>query len=403
MSKRTAALALTLLATGSLVLAACSSSPKSSGTTGAGGGTKTPYTIGVDADFSGPFAYYGGLVKSAWNAAFDAVNSAGGIDGHKVVIKYLDDASVPTTVVANAKELVDDGVLLVRSDPDSDSCAEIYTTTKAASIPLQCEALAGSQLNPPEPFLYSSNVPETLYIPGVYKDIVSQTNSSPKIAEMIVDVVGETEWAARMKQEVQSSGGSIATDQLIPPTNLTNISSQTAAVLASHPDAVLTEVPPSTTVSFIKALRQGGFTGPVYSLTSDYGSMTTTKDQNFFETWPATPVQSASQSSGAATYIQNMQAVGVTGIANVNAGTINEDYLSAEVVIGALKTCGNSCTAGSLNTALETTVVNDPGVTLPTGYGYSAMRHYPLEQFALYHWSNSASTVAQSSLLAPSF
>jgi ABC-type branched-subunit amino acid transport system substrate-binding protein len=396
---------LALLVGAGMLVAACGSSGSSGSTATSGGGSsaapKTAYTIGVDADFSGPFAFYGGVLKQAWNAVFDSVNGSGGIDGHKINVLYLDSKSTATTIVSNAKELVGDNVLLVRSDPDSDSCSEIYQVTKPASIPLQCEALGGSQLIPPEPYLYSANVPETLYIPGVYQDIVHRTNSKPKIAEMIVDVVGEQEWAARMQQEVAAKGGTIVTDQLIPPTNLTNIASQTAAVLASHPDAVLTEVPPPTTISFVKALRQGGFNGPVYSLTSDFGTFTTLKDPNFFEAWAGAPVQSASDGSGAAAFIKNLGAVGVHGELSINAGTMTQDYLSAEVIVKALRSCGGSCTASSLNSALENSVVNDPGVSLASGYGYSPSRHHPLKQYALYAWSNSASAVKQAALLTP--
>jgi ABC-type branched-subunit amino acid transport system substrate-binding protein len=395
---------LALLAGAGMLVAACGSSGSSGSTPTNGGGSSAPkgaYTIGVDADFSGPFAFYGGVLKQAWNAVFGSVNSSGGIDGHKINVTYLDSKSVATTIVSNARQLIGNNVLLVRSDPDSNACSEIYQVTKSAGIPLQCEALGGSQLIPPEPYLYSANVPETLYIPGVYQDIVSRTHGKPKIAEMIVDVVGEQEWAARMQKEVAAKGGTIATDQLIPPTNLTNIASQTAAVLASHPDAVLTEVPPPTTISFVKALRQGGFNGPVYSLTSDFGTFTTLKDPNFFEAWAGAPVQSASDGSGAAAFIKDLGAVGVHGELQINVGTMTQDYLSAEVIVKALRSCGDNCTASSLNTALENSVVNDPGVSLPSGYGYSPSRHHPLKQYALYAWSNSAHAVKQAALLTP--
>jgi len=364
-----------------------------------GAAQKSSYTIGVDADFSGPFAFYGTVLKQAWGAVFGQVNRAGGISGHPVKVIYLDNTSVPTTIVADAKELLGDNALMVRSDPDSDSCSNIYPLTKAANVPLMCEAVALAQLAPPLGGMYSTDASESMYIPSVYKDITHRTNSHPKIAEMIVDVVGETGWANSMTKVAAANGGKVVTDQLIPVTNLTNITSQTAAVLASNPDAVLTEVPPATTISFVNALRQGGFKGPIYGLTPDYGSMVALKDPAFFQTWAGTPVQSASGGSGAATYIKSLAAVGVKGVTNINSGTMSQDYLSAQVIVAALKTCGNKCTASSFNAALTKTTVNLPGVTLPTGYGYSSSRHQPLSKFGLYAWSSSKKTVVQSSLL----
>ena len=141
----------------------------------AGASKKSTYSIGVDADFSGPFAYYGTVNKDAWNAVFDAVNKKGGIDGHKIKLIYLDNSSTPTTIVSDAKELVGDKVLLVRSDPTSDACANIYTVTAKSHIPLSCEAIGLTTVTPPRPGLYTSQLPEPLFMTGVYKNIVKLT------------------------------------------------------------------------------------------------------------------------------------------------------------------------------------------------------------------------------------
>src|ERR1035437_2705709 len=232
---------------------------------------KAPYVLGMDADFSSFFASYGTALKAAWTAAFHTINVAGGINGHKVKVIYLDDASVPTTTVSNAKQLVGSGALLVRSDPDSNSCAEIQPTTARAHIPLMCEAAYSNALS--IPYGYTINLPESFYIPGVYSLITKKVGPAPKIAELVIDVAGELAWASAMSKEVGLKGGTISTDQLVPVTNLNDITSQTSAILASHPDAVLSEGPPSMTVSFVEALRAGGFTGPIYSLSPDYSSM----------------------------------------------------------------------------------------------------------------------------------
>lgn len=365
----------------------------------AGASQKRPYTIGVDADFSGPFAYYGTVNKEAWNAVFTAVNKKGGIDGHKVKLIYLDNSSTPTTVVSDAKQLVGDHVLLVRSDPTSDACANIYNVTKKAHIPLSCEAIGLTTVTPPRPGLYTSQLPEPLFMTGVYKDIVKRTNSHPKIAMMIVTVVGEKDWANKLTTLAAKKGGSIVTTQAIPVTSLTNITSQTAGVLASNPDVVLTEVPPTTTSSFVKALRQGGFKGPVYSITSNFSSYITTKDPGLLETWGSKPVTSASQGSGAAQYIKNLDAVGVTGATKQNGATLGITYLTAETIVKALQKCGNSCTAKSLTADLQKVSVTLPGLTLAGGYGYTKRSHQPLRKgFALFGYTASKGKVVQKAI-----
>lgn len=105
--------ALAIVTTAVLAVAACSSAA-SSGSGGSGGAltasapgiTATTITIGSHQPLTGPAAPGYSEIAPASNAYFDYVNAHGGVDGRKIVYKYLDDAYNPTTTSSVVRQLV---------------------------------------------------------------------------------------------------------------------------------------------------------------------------------------------------------------------------------------------------------------------------------------------------------
>jgi branched-chain amino acid transport system substrate-binding protein len=97
-------LALTAVAaTAAMVLAACSSSSSSSGT---GGNTKAPIVIGTSLSLTGDFSVDGQAFQRGYNLWVTDVNKSGGLLGHKVTLKVLNDNSDPATVATNYTQLI---------------------------------------------------------------------------------------------------------------------------------------------------------------------------------------------------------------------------------------------------------------------------------------------------------
>jgi branched-chain amino acid transport system substrate-binding protein len=82
-------------------LAACSSS-SSSGS----GGSKSPITIGASLSLTGSFSADGQAFQRGYQLWAKDQNAAGGLLGHKIVLKFLNDASNPTTAVTNYQTLI---------------------------------------------------------------------------------------------------------------------------------------------------------------------------------------------------------------------------------------------------------------------------------------------------------
>jgi len=121
--------AIAAVAVAALTVAACSSGAASSGAggaaaTGAGaspaasggssaaltasapGITATTITIGSHQPLTGPAAPGYSEIAPASNAYFDYVNAHGGVDGRKIVYKYLDDGYNPTNTASVVRQLV---------------------------------------------------------------------------------------------------------------------------------------------------------------------------------------------------------------------------------------------------------------------------------------------------------
>lgn len=121
--------AAVLAATSALGLVACSSSASA-----AGGSADGTVYFGVSAAITGQYAQYGQQFKEGFELAVDQVNAAGGINGHKVALKYEDSQSDPKQSVTVAQKFVgDNDVILVFGDYSSAAsipASPIYTAGK---------------------------------------------------------------------------------------------------------------------------------------------------------------------------------------------------------------------------------------------------------------------------------
>ncbi|HEX4654605.1 MAG TPA: ABC transporter substrate-binding protein [Mycobacteriales bacterium] len=95
-----------------LATAACGGSSSGGGGGGGSGGASAPgvtsstVTIGSTQPLTGPVAPGYSEISQASDAYFKYINAAGGINGRKIVYKYVDDAYNPTQTVAQTRKLI---------------------------------------------------------------------------------------------------------------------------------------------------------------------------------------------------------------------------------------------------------------------------------------------------------
>src|SRR5215472_115507 len=91
-------------ASAAMALASCSSS--SSTTTNNSSGNKSPIVIGTSLSQTGDFSVDGQAFERGYNLWVENINKKGGLLGHKVTLKVLNDNSDPATAATNYNQLI---------------------------------------------------------------------------------------------------------------------------------------------------------------------------------------------------------------------------------------------------------------------------------------------------------
>jgi branched-chain amino acid transport system substrate-binding protein len=92
-------------AAAAIALAACSSSSSSS-SSGGTTASKSPILIGTSLSLTGDFSVDGQAFQRGYNLWVQNINKTGGLLGHKVVLKVLNDNSDPATAATNYTQLI---------------------------------------------------------------------------------------------------------------------------------------------------------------------------------------------------------------------------------------------------------------------------------------------------------
>jgi len=99
-------LALTAVAaSAAIALASCSSSSTTTPSS-SGNATKSPILIGTSLSQTGDFSVDGQAFERGYDLWVQNINKTGGLLGHKVTLKVLNDNSDPTTVATNYSQLI---------------------------------------------------------------------------------------------------------------------------------------------------------------------------------------------------------------------------------------------------------------------------------------------------------
>jgi len=100
-------LALTAAAsTAALILAACSSSGSGSSTSTSSSASKTPVVVGTSLSLTGDFSADGQAFQRGYKLWVTEQNKAGGLLGHPIQLKIVNDNSDPGTVTTNYTQLI---------------------------------------------------------------------------------------------------------------------------------------------------------------------------------------------------------------------------------------------------------------------------------------------------------
>jgi neutral amino acid transport system substrate-binding protein len=253
--------AVAALAALALVVAACSSS---SSTTPASSGTSAPasgstLTVADVAPFSGPDAALGPTYLATCYGATSAINAAGGVMGHKLACKSVDTRGDPADAVPAVNQMFAStpnlGLVIGCTSDEAAAVAPIINAHKMAMFCMtgQSQFDAGAPL----PYFFRLVPPDLEESYAMV--VIAQQLGYKKIALAFGNDIGSQTFISPAVGSLKKAGMTLTTNQSLD-LKATTFRTEAAAIVNSHPDAIMTEAlgaADPTLFSEIKQLNGG--------------------------------------------------------------------------------------------------------------------------------------------------
>jgi ABC-type branched-subunit amino acid transport system substrate-binding protein len=256
---------IALLALG-LVTAACGSSTKSAGgsatSTAGKAPSGTPIKLMQIATLTGP-SDVEPQIAAAGRATVKAVNAAGGVNGHPLVLEVCDDKFDPNAAAACARQAVSDGVAAVVA-LNSAYGDKVIPIISAAGIPS-----VGDNLLTAAEFLSKDVFPvDGGGITGSAAMAYAVAHAgAKKVRPMVVDVAAAKGLIPFMQQAVKLFPAVSMLPYVPVPPTATDLTSQGAAAAAGGADGAFFVVGQGQAAELTRVMRQAGFTGTLATST----------------------------------------------------------------------------------------------------------------------------------------
>lgn len=380
-------------AVASIMLAGCASS----GNGGSGGGSGT-YEVGATLGLTGPIAGVATPYSDGISAYFNYVNAHGGINGHKVTYTAMDDATNVTTGVANVRQLVTtdhvSAVYYILSNVQEATRAYL-AQSKIATV---TQAVDATVVHPTQQYVFAGGIVE----PDEATPMVSFGKTklsgvaSPKAAVITTTSVALQQLDQNLQSRAKSAGMAIVGNQVVPLA-ATDMSSEASQFASKKPDVVFSGLIASQEPSFVSAMRQAGFKGPIiqYDGGSSFPLMKQLADPNMYFLFPT----SFGHNSGA--QVKIMQQAAKAAGRSADAYFFSYGYVQGYIVGQALKTCGYPCDGEQLSANLDKLSNFDTGGLTFGNWKYTPSDHSGIQQVAFFAWDPAKHDAAQSGSPVP--
>lgn len=359
--------------------------------------SKSDYKIYYEGDITTTTASITQPEISATKAYIDWTNKhMGGVKGHKLTMTPLDDRQDPGTVKINIQQAIGAGAVAIIGANSSNGWSPNAAYIQQNQVPVIGLGFTDPQLAAPNnQFLYGLSPTYQNYVNlqvGLIQTELINKNvipAKPRVALYHYTSTAVQGMVAYQHQAIDKNGWTFTTEQSFSQAP-TDVSSQASAVVATHPDVVITEVLDSNAVLTVNTLRQKGFNGPVvnFSAASSPATFAALKDPMYFgqvhylsTDWTDQP--------GVAEVAKRAKEVG--DIDFLGNGYFSFGWANIATVVAALNKCGaDPCSAVKLNDALNKLGKVDVNGLNPYTQ-YTPQSHQLAGAGIYYHWDSSKS------------
>ena len=247
-----------------LAVAGCGSSSSSSGgASGNSSGGSGSLTIADVAPFTGPDAALGPTYLVSCDAATNAINSAGGVLGHKFSCKAVDTRGDPADAVPAVRQMYAStsnlGLVIGCTSDEAASVTPIFGANKTVSF---CMTGQSEFDHVKFPYFYRLVPPD---LSESYAMIaIAQHHHYKRIALAFGNDIGSQTFVAPAIAAIKTAGMTVAANETLD-LNATTFRTEAARIVDSKPDVILTEALGSPEASFLSEVKQlnGGKLIPV--------------------------------------------------------------------------------------------------------------------------------------------
>ncbi len=239
-------------------LAACSSSPTSTASSTSSAGSQSTLTVADVAPFSGPDAALGPTYLASCYGATSTINANGGVLGHKLTCKSVDTRGDPADAVPAVNQMfASTPNLALVIGCTSDEAASVVPIINSHKMAMFCMTGQSEFDSVHFPYFFRLVPPD---LEEAYALVaIAQDLHLTRVALAFGNDIGSQTFVGPAISALKKAGITLATNQTLDE-SATTFRTEAAAIVASHPQAVMTEAlgtADPTLLSEIKQLNGG--------------------------------------------------------------------------------------------------------------------------------------------------
>lgn len=214
----------------------------------------TPIIFGDLAPFTGPDAFLGPRYLAGCIAGASNINAAGGVLGHPVDCQSFDTRGDPADAVPAAQQmLATNSNLALVFGVTSDEASSVVPILNRA--PMVMFSVSGQAEFDKSSFQYYYRLVAADNLTGVAVAIIAHSLGYKNVALVFGNDIGSQGTVPTVTKSFEKLGGTIAINQAIT-LDASSYRTEITQMLATHPDAIITEADGQTNATYFSELKQ---------------------------------------------------------------------------------------------------------------------------------------------------
>jgi branched-chain amino acid transport system substrate-binding protein len=243
-----------ITAAAALVLAACSSGGSSTASSSASPSSGAKLTVADVAPFSGPDAALGPTYLASCYGATSAINAAGGVLGHMLTCKSVDTRGDPADAVPAVNQMfASTPNLALVIGCTSDEAASVAPIINSHKMAMFCMTGQSEFDHTHFPYFYRLVPPDLEE--SYAMTVIARKLGYKRIALAFGNDIGSQTFIQPAVAALKKAGITLTTNQSLD-LKATTFRTEAAAIVQSHPDAIMTEALGSADPTLFSEIKQ---------------------------------------------------------------------------------------------------------------------------------------------------